>query len=280
LKSLSNLHSIESALLFSDVHLNDETPALTGGLIDWLAATVIHSTNKPQALIVLGDLFDAWIGDDTLDHTHPNSAAHRMLATFSDIARQGVKIYFMHGNRDFLLGQGFIGQCHGTLLADPAVMQMASVSKSTSKSIPELGAKIVLTHGDLLCTQDTAYQAFRHQVRQPSWQTAFLGQSFQARLATAKQLKETTGAAKADKALEIMDVTVNDAVQLTDQLAADVLLHGHTHRPGCSPMPNGRDRWVLPDWEVNAVGELIRGGGLWVDAQGVRVVPAVPVLPA
>ncbi len=186
-------------------------------------------------------------------------SATRLAELLSQIAAQGVRVGLMHGNRDFLLGSAFAEQAGAFLMQDPFVLRVRS------------GMTLALTHGDQLCTADTAYQAFRQQVRQPGWQQQFLAKPLTERLAIATALRNTSESEKSQKPMQIMDVTVTEAALLTDQLNADLLLHGHTHRPGCSPMPNGKLRWVLPDWSAGEVSPP-RGGGLWVDAGGVAPV--------
>jgi UDP-2,3-diacylglucosamine hydrolase len=258
LRSLSSLE-VASALVFSDVHLSDDAPALTQGLLQWLDREVLQNPAPPDALLVLGDLFDAWIGDDALTEAAPSDVGRQMVDMLAQISSRGIQVGIMHGNRDFLLADAFADQCGAFLMHDPFILKI------------DQGPTIALTHGDLLCTADTAYQQFRSQVRQPTWQTAFLSQPLARRVAAAQNIKDTSNAEKAGKEMQIMDVTPEAAATLTDQLAADLLLHGHTHRPGVSTMPNDKPRWVLSDWAINDQQTgLVRGGGIWLDAQGPR----------
>jgi UDP-2,3-diacylglucosamine hydrolase len=180
-------------------------------------------------------------------------------------ALKGIRIGLMHGNRDFLMGERFARRCKAQWLDDPCVLKMPS------------GLTVALTHGDHLCTQDLDYQAFRKQVRTAAWQHDFLAQPIAQRLEVANRLRSQSEHEKKIKSMEIMDVTLTEAESLAQRLHADILLHGHTHRPGCSLMSNGKKRWVLPDWEVNASGELCRGGGLLIDSRGVEVINAARV---
>ena len=252
----ATLH-LKSALLCSDVHLSDDIPALTKAFTAWL--TDQTQQTQPEVILILGDLFDAWVGDDVL-HTAASPMVKSVMDCLSAISARGIRLGLMHGNRDFLLGESFSRQCGAQLLQDPCVLAIDS------------GMKIALTHGDALCTQDTDYQRFRQQVRSAAWQKEFLSQPLAQRLAVAKSLRAKSEIEKGTKSMAIMDVTLADAELLADRLDADLLLHGHTHRPGCSAMPNGKLRWVLPDWEVDARGAVLRGGGLWADAKGVRPV--------
>lgn len=252
----AKLH-LKSALLCSDVHLSDDTPALAQAFTAWLSHQVQQT--RPEGVLILGDLFDAWVGDDVFQ-TDTSPMMKLVMDCLAAISAQGIMLGVMHGNRDFLLGESFAGRCGAQLLHDPCVLAIDG------------GMKIALTHGDALCTQDTDYQRFRQQVRSASWQKEFLAQPLAQRLMVAKDLRAKSEIEKGTKSMDIMDVTLADAELLADRAKADLLLHGHTHRPGCSAMPNGRLRWVLPDWEVDAHGALIRGGGLWADAKGVRPV--------
>ena len=251
-----------AVLLCSDIHLSDANPALTEAFCAWIERS--SQRISPESLLVLGDLFDAWVGDDVLV-SHQSECAQTIANLFELQALKGIRIGLMHGNRDFLIGQQFAKQCNAQLLSDPCVLTVSS------------GLTVALTHGDQLCTQDSDYQAFRQQVRAARWQDDFLAKPLKQRLEVAHHLRAQSELEKKTKSMEIMDITPAEAERLAEQLAADVVLHGHTHRPGLSPMSNGRKRWVLPDWEVNAAGELQRGGGLLIDPKGIEVISAVRV---
>jgi UDP-2,3-diacylglucosamine hydrolase len=251
-----------AVLLCSDIHLSDANPALTEAFCAWIERS--SQRISPESLLVLGDLFDAWVGDDVLV-SHQSECAQTIANLFELQALKGIRIGLMHGNRDFLIGQQFAKQCNAQLLSDPCVLTVSS------------GLTVALTHGDQLCTQDSDYQAFRQQVRAARWQDDFLAKPLKQRLEVAHHLRAQSELEKKTKSMEIMDITPAEAERLAEQLAADVVLHGHTHRPGLSPMSNGRKRWVLPDWEVNAAGELQRGGGLLIHPDGIEVISAARV---
>ena len=251
--------SCQSALLCSDVHLSDDTPLLADAFLAWLHQRCLIDTPRPQWLLILGDLFDAWIGDDQLSADDSNSIGHRTAIALTAISQAGIRIGLMHGNRDFLLAEDFARRAHAELLDDPTLL------------VVERGPRIALTHGDALCTDDIDYQRFRAHVRTPTWQTTFLARPLAERNAAARQMRTDSTLEKSGKTVAMMDVNEAAANDLIRQMNADVLLHGHTHRPGCSRLPDGRARWVLPDWQTDASGSLIRGGGLRVDASGVRV---------
>ena len=247
-----------SALLFSDVHLSEDTPLLARALVRWLTVNAITTDAPPQMLIILGDLFEAWVGDDSLQAMEVDSAERSVIDTLAKIRNAGIGIAFMHGNRDFLVGENLLKHFDGQLLTDPALLRITQ------------GPSIALCHGDILCTKDQAYQRFRAQVRNTSWQQTFLAQPLIKRQSDAQSLRETSEMEKTGKSDAIMDITAQEAVQLSESLKANIVLHGHTHRPGVSILPNQRPRYVLPDWKVDLQGRLVRGGGLWVDANGVK----------
>lgn len=250
---------IRSALLVSDIHLSQDQPALAKAFLAWLTQHTIQTKVKPESLFILGDLVDAWVGDDQLSNQPSLSIEAQLCDALHAIYQSGIRTYFLHGNRDFLIGAQFAAATGIQLLTDPTVIKVQQ-------------QRIALTHGDQLCTRDTAYQAFRQEVRNPTWQAAFLAKPLKERLQIARQLRSQSELEKSGKAMAIMDITQEDADQLAEQLQVDVLIHGHTHRPGHYPLQHGKKRWVLPDWETDPHGALVRGGGLWVDAQGIRAI--------
>ena len=162
-----------------------------------------------------------------------------MAESFSDA---GVPVFLMRGNRDFLYGPRMAARCGATLLPDPCVVELH-------------GRPTLLMHGDLLCTDDVAYQAFRKQVRDPGWQAGFLAQPLAARKTFIAGLRQKSEAAKADKSLEIMDVNADAVAALLRQHGFPVLVHGHTHRPDTHRFTlDGHpcERRVLPDWRGEA----------------------------
>lgn len=225
-------------LFISDLHLEDSRPDITDALLRFLAG----QTGQCQALYILGDLFEVWIGDDAWD-----PLAQRVAAALRAFTEAGAQVYLMHGNRDFLLGEDFASACGARLLPDPSVIDTP------------LGP-LLLSHGDALCTDDVDYQNFRRQVRDPAWQQAFLAQGISERRAFADQARQQSKQATADKDAGIMDVN-QDAVQdflLSHQQCR--LLHGHTHRPDFheialpEPVQGQTDAWrlVLGDWDRQA----------------------------
>ena len=213
----------------SDLHLDETRPeglVRFGRLLDEAAA---HA----GALYILGDLFESWVGDDVLSMPLPARVG-------SDLKRAAARlpVYFMHGNRDFLVAERFARETGVQLLADPTVIDL-------------YGTRTVLLHGDTLCTDDAPYQAFRRQVRDPAWQQAALARPLQQRLAIAQQMREQSASANQEKAMGIMDVAPAAVEQAFRDSGCTVMIHGHTHRPARHDLVvDGipRTRWVLPDW--------------------------------
>lgn len=229
--------------LVSDVHLSAERPAVTQAFCYWLR----HTVTGAKALYLLGDIFEVWLGDDVL--AQPLAAqimpeVARVVAALRALADAGTALYAMHGNRDFLLGSQFATACGLQLLPDPTLINLA-------------GQRVLLSHGDTLCTEDTAYQAFRLTVRDPQWQQNFLAQPFEQRQAYAAQARAQSRQNKATQALDIMDVHADAVAALLRAHAyPPVLLHGHTHRPAVHHgMVDGHAfvRMVLGDWHQSAV---------------------------
>ena len=240
---LSNLPT----LLISDLHLQDSRPDPTRALMGFLD----EYRGRCSQLFILGDLFEAWIGDDD-----PSALADEVAVALADFASTGAKIALMHGNRDFLLGEAYAARCGARLMGEVEVITSGSRA-------------ILLMHGDSLCTDDIGYQEFRSLVRQPTWQAEFLGQPLEARHAFAAQARAQSREATSSKANEIMDVNQLAVQQaLVNQGVCD-LVHGHTHRPSVHEfafegLPDRGEqqatRTVLGDWETNAWFAQIHAG--------------------
>lgn len=236
-------------LFGSDLHLSADDPATLRLVLESLDEHAAGCTH----LFLLGDLFDAWVGDDA-----PDEAADALLSAFGSLAARGVAVFAMRGNRDFLLGTPPPGVtadplgAHGArLLDDPCVVDL-------------FGVRTLLTHGDALCTDDADYQAFRIATRSPEWQREFLSRPLAERQRVATGLRGESELAKGAKAPSIMDVNARACVDAVRSNAAARLIHGHTHRPASHATPI--ERWVLPDWDA----QRGRGGWLRVDARGAR----------
>ncbi len=220
-------------LLVSDLHLAAERPHITAQFFDFVRDTAPAA----EALYILGDLFEYWIGDD--DHDEPlNDAVARALATLGTRGARGTRVYLMQGNRDVLIGADFTARCSAALIADPTVVELH-------------GTRTLLMHGDTLCTDDLEYQKFRFYARDVENQRQFLAQPLAARRDQMRGMRAQSEQIKKEKTDEIMDVS---PVAVEDALRAHGyprLIHGHTHRPARhAHAVDGRtcERWVLADW--------------------------------
>ena len=218
-----------TTLFISDLHLDPARPDITTQALEFLDT----ETRDAEALYILGDLFEAWVGDDD-----PEPEKARVIEALKRLSDGGLPCYFMHGNRDFLVGEGFAAASGCTLLPDPTVVEL-------------YGQRVLLMHGDTLCTGDREYQAFRQMVRNPQWQQAMLARPLAERLAIARQLRETSAASMAGKTEEIMDVEQDAVVAAMRAHDVTLLVHGHTHRPAVHRFEiDGHEatRIVLGDW--------------------------------
>jgi UDP-2,3-diacylglucosamine hydrolase len=232
------------ALFISDLHLQASHPRTAEAFFRFLEQ---HASRTGQ-LYLLGDIFEYWAGDDDLDT--PFHA--RVIAALRALGDAGVAIFWMAGNRDFLVGAGFARAAGLTLLHEPHVAVIG-------------GQRIALVHGDAECTLDTKYMEFRAMVRQPAWQAQFLAMPLAQRKQVIAGLREGSREAHTTKSYEIMDVTPGAIEALFASTGAEVLIHGHTHRPALH-LHGEQRRYVLPDWELDA--EPPRGGWISVDARG------------
>lgn len=207
----------------SDIHLSDTMPATAAAWERYMAGT------KADAVFLLGDVFEVWVGDDA--RTRPFEA--RCVAAIAATAAR-VPVWVQHGNRDFLLGGDFAAAAGVRLLADPA-------------ALTAFGRTVLLTHGDELCVDDVPYQLFREQVRNPAYQQQFLSQPLEARLAIAAKMRAAS-MARHDEPVTYADVDETMAKAWLARLGTDTLIHGHTHRPG-SQVRDGWTRHVLSDWD-------------------------------
>lgn len=228
-------------LFISDLHLDETRPDITAALCEFLQAHL----GQADELYLLGDLFEAWIGDD--NRTELSDLVAKNLSEFADA---GANLFFIHGNRDFLLGENYALRCQAKILPEQKVIQTP------------IGSLLIL-HGDSLCVDDSDYQDFRKMVRQPQWQTQFLSQPLANRQAFADQARAQSAIATAEKSNEIMDVN-EEAVILNLEDAGTVrMLHGHTHRPAIHDIDaQNRQRIVLGDWDKQGWYAEINESGL------------------
>ncbi len=249
-----------TARFISDLHLTSERPDLTARFATFLANT---ASEKISSLFILGDLFDAWIGDDDL--------AQPLHAEVCELLRrlheQGTQVFFIAGNRDFLIGDAFARASGMQRLSDiekvgagDTPQNLAPVSEK-----PLRETAVIIMHGDTLCTDDTDYQSFRQLVRNPAWQADFLAQPLTERRAQAVALRQKSKVATREKSQDIMDVNADTVQKLFAASTCRRLIHGHTHRPGYEKImlaDGAAERWVLSDWDTH------RGDALEMDAAG------------
>ncbi|MED5619021.1 UDP-2,3-diacylglucosamine diphosphatase [Ideonella sp. BN130291] len=212
----------------SDLHLDAEHPRT----FDAWERQLLHTT--ADAVWLLGDVFEAWVGDDAR-----HSGFEQRCAQVLKAAAGRRHIAFMAGNRDFLVGEALLADCGMHRLADPTLLQA-------------WGQTLLLTHGDALCIADTEYQRFRAMVRDPAWQQAFLARGLAERQALARQMRDASEANKRGQMpTDWADVDAGTAVQWLQAAGAAQMLHGHTHRPGHDILAPGFERHVLSDWDLD-----------------------------
>lgn len=218
----------------SDIHLHEQDP---------LSADYWHQSLaqlQVQALFLLGDIFDAWIGDDCLfDAQLSYSAFAKNAVQALKQASERMSIYCMQGNRDFLMGSLFAEQAHVSLIPDPCIL------------ILDQKKRLLLSHGDAWCTDDLDYQAFRKQVRQAQWQTDFLNQDLQTRYQQAQAMRKASLQYQTQKNKGPMDINVALAIKQARQYECQGIIHGHTHCPQLLPPIEGISRRVLTDWHCH-----------------------------
>lgn len=233
-------------LFISDLHLDEEQPAIVNGLLAFLEREAGHTA----ALYVLGDLFESWVGDD-----NDTPFNRRIIDAFRRFSGNGSRaLFFMHGNRDFMLGDTFAAQCGGRLLAENTVLDL-------------YGTRTVIAHGDGLCTDDHEYQKFRNMVRNPDWMSGARVMPLELRIAIAAHLRSESRLRSANKPENIMDVNAGAVAALLRHTGAAALIHGHTHRPATHRVDLGdriATRYVLGDWRPDA------GWCLRANAQGLQ----------
>nr|WP_197976596.1 MULTISPECIES: UDP-2,3-diacylglucosamine diphosphatase [unclassified Pseudomonas] len=234
-------------MLISDLHLQEERPDITRAFLDFLGGRA----RSAEALYILGDFFEAWIGDDAM--TPFQSSICAALRALSD---GGTKIFLMHGNRDFLIGSSFCRKAGCSLLADPSVVRLN-------------GEPVLLMHGDSLCTRDEGYMRLRRVLRNPLTLFILRHLPLGTRHKLARKLRNESRAQTQMKARDIVDVTPEEVPQVMRQLGVATLIHGHTHRPAVHELQIGdlpARRIVLGDWDR-------QGWVLQVDEQGFNLAP-------
>ncbi|MBS0577400.1 MAG: UDP-2,3-diacylglucosamine diphosphatase [Proteobacteria bacterium] len=241
-----------TTLFISDLHLDPVRPHILTDFHRFVREQAAHA----EALYILGDLFEYWVGDDD-----PQPAADEVAQALTALAAHGVPTYFLRGNRDFLLRDHYAARCRMRILPDPCVIDL-------------YGQPVLLAHGDALCTDDLAYQAFRQQSREPAWQQAMLAQPLPVRIALAQQARARSiehqravrpdADAQADGREDITDASAAAIAATFARYGVATMIHGHTHRPAIHLLTidgQPRRRIVLGDWYDH-------GSVLRVDADG------------
>ena len=223
-------------LFVSDLHLSDDTPDIEAAFI-----RLLKQEPSLDSLIMLGDVFEAWVGDDD-----DSPLADRIRLALRALADSGAEILFNRGNRDFMLGEQFASDIGGTLLPDQTVLQVA-------------GQPTLVMHGDTLCTDDLDYQQFRQLVHSPEWQAEMMAKSLDERRELAHQLRSMSIDAASNKPEDIMDVNQSAVSAAMRDAGVAIMVHGHTHRPDRHQCDAG-ERIVLGDWTAQA-GWLLREQG-------------------
>ncbi len=216
-------------LFISDLHLWDQKPHIEQLFQQFMA----NQAKAADELYVLGDLFEAWIGDDAL-----NPMAERVIDAFSQFSNTGSKLFFIRGNRDFLLGSDFESATGGKILQQPYLTTIA-------------GQQTLLMHGDCLCVDDHEYIAFRAEARSAEWQKQFLSQNVEQRMKIARQIRDTSIAKRKQAVGTMGDVVNNEVISLMQKSNATMLIHGHTHRQNRHTFTiddKPAERIVLGDW--------------------------------
>ncbi len=242
---------MSQALFISDLHLSGGRPETNQQFFRFLD----DEASRAGVLYVLGDLFEYWAGDDELRDAAGDPLAAEVAQGFRRLADAGVKVFVMHGNRDFLVGRGFFAASGAQFLEDPSVIRFA-------------GKRVALLHGDTLCTDDVDYQSWRRTARSEAWQKEFLSKPLAARHEAIAALREKSKEVIQAKPADIMDVNPDAVRTAFRQLGVNRMIHGHTHRPARHEMEvDGArcERWVLPDWYGP-------GGYLALDDVGPRLV--------
>ena len=217
-------------LFISDLHLCEERPHIN----EMFFRFTRNVAPGAEALYILGDLFEYWVGDDDIDNKLASSVSDALMA----LSKNGVAVYLMQGNRDVVLGHDYARRCGGTLIPDPTVIDL-------------YGTRTLLMHGDTLCTDDLEYQKYRAYIRDPRIQAQLLALPLAVRHEQARSIRTQSEAHKSTKAAQIMDVNADAVAEVFQRHAVRQMIHGHTHRAARHTADSAKGmlvRWVLPDW--------------------------------
>ncbi len=232
-------------LFISDLHLSAQRPDIAAQFLAYMQ----QRASKAEALYILGDLFDIWLGDDAIQTAH-----EIIIDAIRQVSDRGIPVYFMHGNRDSLIGETFADKAGCQLLDDVCVIDL-------------YGTPTLITHGDLLCTDDVEYQKFRAYIRDPAVIAEFMALSIEERIAKGKEFRKASQEANKQKSDEIMDVNQNAVESMLREHNVAQMIHGHTHRPNVHQFnldEYAATRTVLGDWYT-------QGSQIYVDANGCQL---------
>ncbi len=233
-------------LFISDLHLHESKSEVTFLFKHFLNGLPTDPESKPE-LYILGDLFDFWIGDD-----YEQSLYSEIIQQLRILTDAGIKTYLMHGNRDFLIGSEFLSQTGIELLEDPTILSIHN-------------KRVMLSHGDLFCTDDTEYQKYKQMVRNRRWQQDFLSLTVAERLQILGETRDASVQSQQNKSIEIMDINQEELIAKVQNNNIDILIHGHTHRPNQYKIEIGNRtclRLVLGEWTASSV-KIIE----WIDTE-------------
>jgi UDP-2,3-diacylglucosamine hydrolase len=237
-----------TTLFISDLHLDQSRPAATRLFVDFLRG----EARSAEALYILGDLFEYWLGDDA-----PTAAGEEVAGELAALAQAGVPVLFMHGNRDFLLGSNYAALAGMNLLAEEVVVNL-------------YGRPTLLLHGDSLCTDDVVYQQVRRMVRDPAWQADLLAKTPQERARFAREARQQSAEHQSAASMEIMDVNSQAVRAAFARQEVQHMIHGHTHRPAVHrhELDEGDgERIVLGDWYEQGSVLRVDAGGAYLESR-------------
>tara|TARA_Y100001980_G_C14483630_1_gene261713 strand:+ start:52 stop:777 length:726 start_codon:yes stop_codon:yes gene_type:complete len=218
-----------TTVFLSDIHISDQHPEISKHLEEFL----LEEGSKTDTIFVLGDLFEYWLGDDD-----PNPSFAEIKNLLRKLSDKNISIFFIHGNRDFLIGESFAEETGCHILRDPHVIDL-------------YGKKVLISHGDIFCTDDKEYQLFRNQTRDPAWKKFILNKPLAFRKNFAKKARLQSQEHTSSEKSKIMDVNEDEILKMYEKYNVDIIIHGHTHRPAIHDVFfNGRNcqRIVLGDW--------------------------------
>tara|TARA_B100001564_G_scaffold249298_1_gene211631 strand:- start:77 stop:790 length:714 start_codon:yes stop_codon:yes gene_type:complete len=229
-----------SSCFISDLHLDHKREDIKKAFFKFLESEAYEFKN----LYILGDLFEVWIGDDFED-----DFTNQVISKLKKFSQSNKNIYIMHGNRDFLLGEKFAEKCGAKLIPDPLILDGK-------------GKKIMLSHGDIFCTDDLEYQDFKEKVRNEKWKIEFLSKNLRDREEIAKNLRQESAVKNTKKQDYLMDVNKSEVEKIAQENKIEILIHGHVHRPKIHNEVFGQ-RIVLGDWDkkywfISLIGEQVR----------------------